>query len=165
LHGQDSGDGAQAQRQGRVCEKRKGFDRPCRTEWRREAVADHLRLEQCQCQAVDTHPQVEKQAEEGDVNHRLSFTRARRPETKGTRSGMRHGSAAIGLLAESPATTAPPRRARTIEPKSECDSTVRNLDWPYRKLFEGGSLPNEHLDQDIRNFSRSLRSNDAEFAD
>jgi hypothetical protein len=55
---------------------------------RRAAFPDHLRLEQRKCQALDAHPETEKQVEEGDVDHWIPLARAGRFEAEGARSRM-----------------------------------------------------------------------------
>ena len=55
---------------------------------RRKAFPDHLRLEQRQCEAFDADPETEEQAEEGDVDYRIPFARAGRPEAESARGGL-----------------------------------------------------------------------------
>src|SRR6202042_1509753 len=45
--------------------------------------------------------EIEEQAEEGHVNHRVFVARARGSEAEGARSGLRHGAAAVGIFPES----------------------------------------------------------------
>ena len=54
-------------------------------------------------------PKLKSKLKKGHLDHRLSFARAGRPETEGARSGMRHGSAALGVLAESTSAVAAAR--------------------------------------------------------
>jgi hypothetical protein len=82
------------------------------------ADAAGLRPEQPECQADDADSEVQGQAEEGNLDHRLSESPAERSETEGDRGWMRHGDAAVGFFAE-PAEPAAPlwdRRGRRVRP-------------------------------------------------
>ena len=67
-------------------------------------------------------PKAEGKVEEGNLDHRIPLACARGSEAEGSRSGLRHGSAAVRFLAESSSTAAPPRSLGRREP----DGTVGN---------------------------------------
>ena len=74
--------------------------------WRRETVADHFRSEPRQRETADPDSEAEEQAEEGHVDYRIPVACAGRSEAEGARSGLRHGSAAVGFFAEPAAVAA-----------------------------------------------------------
>ena len=76
-----------------------------------KAIPDYFRSEQRRRETANADPQAEEQAEEGDVDYRIPVACAGRFEAKGARSGLRHGAAAFGVLAEPAAIVAPARRA------------------------------------------------------
>ena len=71
-----------------------------------------LRPEQSERQAHDADSEIQNQVQEGGLDHRLPESSAGRPEDEGDGGGMRHGDAALGLLAKPADPAAPLRRGR-----------------------------------------------------